>query len=468
MSDREIYDLLFKNHNSETKKPRPNLEYIHQEMKKKNVTLELLWEEFIEENPKGIGYPRLAQIYSDYQGTLDIALRQSYKYGEKCFLDFAGHKISIKTSSGESFEAEIFVAVMAASNYTFACAVRSQSLENWIDCNIKALEFFQGVPEEIIHDNLKSAVSKAHRYEPDLNPTYQDFAIHYQAVIFPTRPYKPKDKAKVEKGVQHVERWILAALRNRNFSSLHELNIAIAELLEKLNNKALKIQKVSRKELFFKNEKHLLKPLPEKPYELSKWKKLKVPKDYHLEIEGHYYSVPFHLISQSLDIAFNNKSVTIFKEGKIVARHLRSFHLNQKTTNQDHLPKKHKNYSLESKETLLAWASTIGPNSLGLFREMLAQAKQNYLPNFSSAKGIKRLAKNYSPQRLETAIERLLSVGIGAKPCKSLREILENNLDLETLEEPDEVSAGKHENIRGSEYYFSDTDIEIKEASICL
>jgi transposase len=225
------------------------------------VTLNLLWQEYKEQHPDGYQYSWFCHSYRDWAARLDVVMRHEHRAGEKLFVDYAGQAVEIvDPATGAINKAQIFVAVLGAGSYTYAEATASQSLEDWIGAHVRAFSFYGGVPEAVVPDNLKSGVSKACRYEPDINPTYNDLARHYQTVILPARVRKPRDKAKAEAGVLLVERWILARLRKHTFFSLDELNREIKRLLRDLNNKPFKKLPGSRKSRFEEIDKPALKP----------------------------------------------------------------------------------------------------------------------------------------------------------------------------------------------------------------
>jgi len=301
LDDAQLENLLFPSARPIAPENRgmPPMDSLYQELKKKGVTLQLLWYEYKQSNPQGYQYSQFCKRYQSWVDKLDICLRQQYRAGEKLFVDYAGQTIPVQNPlSGQTQEAYLFVATLGASHYTFSEATFSEDLPSWISSHIHAFEFFGGVAEILVPDNTKTAVTHPSRYEPDLNPTYQDLAQYYGTVIIPARVAKPRDKAKVESAVLLVERWILAALRNRTFFSLSELNQAISEKLEDLNNRPFQKLSTTRKALFKTLDKPALKPLPEKPYEYAEWKKARVNIDYHIEVDHHFYSVPYQLIKQ--------------------------------------------------------------------------------------------------------------------------------------------------------------------------
>ncbi len=433
-------------------RPQPDWPWIHEELRKKGVTLQLLWTEYKQDHPEGYQISQFCEYYSRWKRKLGLSLRQIHKAGEKMFVDYAGQKIPITDpETGSIREAEIFVAVLSASNYTFSEASWDQSLASWIGSHIHAFEYFEGVPEMVVPDNLKAGVSKACRYEPDLNPAYQDMAMHYGTAVIPARVRKPRDKAKVEVGVQIVERWILAVLRNRTFFSLAELNHAIRELLEKLNDRPFKKLEGSRRSWFEKMERSALKPLPQVRYVLANWKKARVNIDYHVELESHYYSVPYSLVHEEVEIRWTQVTVEIFFKGRRVASHLLDPRPHRHTTQKEHMPKSHREYLEWSPSRILEWAGTIGGHTQQLANTIL-ESRLHPEQGYRSCLGILRLGKAYGKERLEAACQR--AVVIGASSYRSVRSILENGLDRKPLETSQSCALPLlHVNIRGPEYY---------------
>jgi transposase len=416
------------------------------------VTLTLLWEEYRSQHPGGYQYSRFCDLYRDWCGQLTTSMRQIHKAGEKMFVDYAGHTLPIvDRSTGEIREAQIFVAVLGASSYTFAEATWSQALADWIGSHTRALSFFGGVPQIIVPDNLKSGVNKPCRYEPDLNPTYNDLALHYGTAVIPARVRKPKDKAKAEVAVQVVERWILARLRNRTFFCLAEANAAIAELLEDLNNRPFKKLPGSRREAFETLDQPALRPLPEAPYEFAEWKKARVNIDYHVEVLGHYYSAPYQLLKQQLDVRLTATTVECFHKNKRVASHRRSDLKGRHSTLAEHMPKAHQEYAGWDAKRLIGWATTAGADTAALVEKILAP-RAHPQQGFRAALGLMRLGKLHGQDRLEAACKRALLTG--ATSYKSVASILERGLDRQALPEPKAPAAPiNHRNIRGNTYY---------------
>lgn len=435
----------------ELRRGMPPMEEIHRELRRKGVTLQLLWYEYKEANPEGYQYSQFCELYGRWAKKLRVCLRQQHRGGEKLFVDWAGQTISVvEPQTGEVRQAYLFVAVLGASNYTFAKAYLSQELPFWIRAHVEAFRFLTGVPEIIVPDNTKTGVRHPCYYEPDINPTYHEMATHYGCVVIPTRVRAPRDKAKVEAGVLVAERWILAALRNRTFLSLAELNSAIDEKLEVLNNRRLQKLHTSRRELFESLDRPALKALPVMPYQYAQWKKATVHIDYHVELHGHYYSVPYQLIGQKLDVRFTELTVEILLKGKRVASHVRSFKRGGYSTLPEHRPKSHQRYLQWSPERIIRWAGQNGPHTEELVTRML-QARPHPEQGFRSCLGIIRLGKRYSPERLEAACLRALR--IQALSYKSVESILRKGLDQQPLPPDEAPKSPVHPNIRGQRYY---------------
>jgi len=430
----------------------PDWAEVHRELKRKGVTLHLLWDEYKEAHPDGYRYSAFCARYRAWRGTLDVSMRQDHKAGEKLFVDYCGHTVPITDrATGELREAQVFVAVLGASNYTFAEATWTQSLPEWITSHVHAFRFFGGVPELIVTDNLRSGVSAAHRYEPELNRTYEDLSRHYGTAVLPARVCKPKDKAKVEKGVQDVEHRILAPLRHRTFFSLTELNDAIAPLLRQHNEHPFQKLNGSRRTLFEALDRPALKPLPSEPYEYAQWMKARVNIDYHVAVDGHYYSVPYQLVNQPLDVRLTATAVECFHKNKRVASHCRSHRPNQHTTVTGHMPQGHQHYAQWTPERLVQWAHKAGGETARAVETILA-SRPHPQQGFRSCLGLMRLAKQYGPERLEAACARALT--LEAVSYKSVESILKKELDKRPLATPrPEPAPVDHDNIRGPEYY---------------
>lgn len=430
----------------------PDWSVLHQELRRPGVTLMLLWEEYKAAHPEGFQYSWFCEHYHAWAGKLDVVMRQSHRAGEKLFVDYAGQTVEvIEPTTGEVRAAQIFVAVLGASNYTYAEASWTQSLPDWIGAHVRAFQFMGGVPELVVPDNLLSGVRRAHRYEPDLNPTYQELASHYGVAVLPARVRRPRDKAKVEAGVQVVERLILAALRNRRFFSLTELNAAIAALLERLNRRPFKKLPGSRREAFERLDQPALRALPATPYVFATWKRVRVHIDYHVEVDGHYYSVPYALVKQPLEVRLTATTVECFHKGQRVASHVRSHLKGRHTTVPEHMPKAHREYAEWTPQRPVRWAEQSGAATAEVIAHILAH-RPHPQQGFRSCLGILRLAERYGADRLEAACRRALR--LNACRYQSIESILRRGLDRQALPEQRELALpAAHEHLRGPDYY---------------
>lgn len=428
--------------------PQPDFAHIHAELKRRGVTRLLLWQEYKAAKPDGWQYSVFCDQYRRWLATQDVVLRQNHIPGDKMFVDYAGQTASvIDAATGEERPAQVFVAVLGASSYTFAEATWTQALPDWIGSHVRALEFFGGVPLAAVPDNLKSGVAKAHRYDPALNPAYQDFAEHYGLAVLPARVRKPRDKAKVEVGVQVVERWILARLRNRTFFSLGELNAAIAGLVRELNERPFKKREGSRASVFAESERGALKPLPAMAYEFATWKKAKVHLDYHVEIERAYYSVPYALVGKTVEARLTANAVEIFHRQQLVARHLRSRRRGQFVTLAAHRPERHSAVIDLTHERLRQRALAIGPATA----EVLAQQLHRRVhpeESLRTSLGILRLARDFSPTALEAAAER--ATALKTFSYRALRALIAAPAPTEPAQPTLPL---EHENVRGGKYF---------------
>ena len=436
----------------ETQRPTPDFASLHQELQShRHLTRQLLWEEYRQTHPDGYSYSRFCELYHRWRRPLDVVLRHEHKAGEKLFVDYAGDTIPLHNPKGGPVrEASIFVAVMGASNYTYAEATESQELENWIGSHIRTFEFLGGCPRLVIPDNTRTGVNRACRYEPDLNRTYHELAMHYGVGVLPTRPYKARDKAKVENGVLVVERWILAALRHRKFFSLAEINQAIRELLEKLNQRPFRKRSGSRATLYAELDRPALQPLPTERFQLHHWTQARVNIDYHVQFDRHFYSVPYTLTGQRVEIRSTATTIEIFHCGQRLASHARSHQPYQATTVNEHRPKSHQQHLAWPPSRLLNWAKTVGPATAQLFAEIL-QSKLHPEMGYRSCLGILRLGQRYAAERLEAAARR--AVLTGACSYHSVKSILERSLDRQALETPPPSTPLAHENLRGASYF---------------
>jgi transposase len=419
----------------------------------KSVTLQLLWQEFVEDQPDGAHYSWFREQYRDWERHLDVVLRQDHRAGEKTFVDHAGDTIPvIDPSTGEIRPAYIFVAALGASNYTYAHATWTRSLPDWIESHTRALGFFGGATRLIVPDQWKAGVQKPCYWDPELNLTYQEWSIHNGVAIVPARPGQARDKAKVEQGVLLVQRWIVAALRKRQFFSLAQVNEAIAELIVKLNQRPFRKMPGTRLELYQKLDRPALQPLPSQPYVFAEWKKDRVRLDYHVEVEGHYYSVPYQLAQQPVEIRYTATVVDVLYRGKRIASHARSWGQQGTTTATSHQPKSHQRYRERTPTRLLEWAETIGPFTRRLAEAMLTR-KPHPEAGYRAAMGLRPLASQYGNQRLEAAAMR--AVRYQLYRLDSIRSILHTRLDQQPLPMlvTTAVEPVAHDNIRGAAYY---------------
>ena len=437
---------------TEVVRPQPAWVRIHAELRRPGVTLLLLWEEYRAEQPDGYGYSRFCDLYAEWRGRLSPTMRQAHPAGERLFVDYAGQTVAvIDAATGETRAAQIFVAALGASNLTYAEARWSQGLPDWIGCHVNAFAAFGGVTRQLVCDNLKAGVTQASRYEPGISRTYQDMATHYGTAVLPARVRRPRDKAKVEVAVQVVQRWILARLRHRRLFSLAELNGAIRELVVELNARPMRHLGTSRQALFERLERSALLTLPAEPYAYAEWRRCRAGLDYHVEVQGHFYSVPYRLAREVIEVRITEQAIEVFHRGGRVASHLRSSRRPGQTTTPEHMPSAHRRHAERTPTRLLQEAAAIGPATAGLV-EVLLTAKPHPEQGFRAGLGILRLVRSYGAGRVEAACQRGLD--IGAASCGSVQSILRRGLDRLPRPEPapDEPPVW-HGNIRGGGYY---------------
>jgi transposase len=437
-----------------TPRPLPDWTETARELKRKGVTLHLLWLEYKAKHPDGYQYTQFVGRFREWQGSADVVLRQEHKAGEKAFVDYAGHTIPIvDATTGEIRQAQIFVGTLGASNLTYVEATESQSLPDWIGSHVRMYAFFGGVPEVTVPDNLKAGVRQACYYEPDVNRTYLELARHYGTTIIPTRVAKPRDKAKVETGVQIAERWILAALRNHTFFSVAELNAAIEPLLAQLNERPFQKLEGNRRTLFEMVDKPALSALPAIPFAFAEWRKARVKIDHHVEVRKHYYSVSHMLVRTEVEVRISSSTVELFHAGKRVAVHVRSERIGGFSTIPDHRPKSHQRHAEWSPSRLIRWGEEVGA-STGALVHRIMELRPHPEQGYRACLGLMRLGKQYTPERLEAACFRALRSG--AHSYRSVKSILEHGLDRVPLE-PEAVLTLplEHENVRGAAYYQS-------------
>ena len=459
MLERDLGRLLFPTQTATGQRrfAEPDFPTVCQELKRKGVTKLLLWQEYRQRHPDdGYCYAQFCHRYKVWLGCQQRSMRQVHRAGEKLFVDYCGPTMTlVNPDTGEFREAQVFVAVLGASNYTFACASWSQKQADWLNAHVKAFEFFGGVPELVVPDNLKSAVRKTHRYEPDINPSYQQLASHYQCVIVPARPYKPKDKAKAEVAVQIVERWIIAKLRHQTFFTLASLNQAIRLLLDDLNQRPFKKLPGTRLSQFEQLDKPALRALPAQPYQYADIKQARVHIDYHIEYDKHYYSVPHHLVKQAVEVQATDSAVAIYHQGQRIASHPRSYRQGAHSTCQEHMPQAHQAMHGWSPERFLSWAGDIGTETREVV-SCLLQEKRHIEQSYRRVLALLSNAKKYGRGRLNKACGRALLIGSPTR--SSVESILKQGLDKIAVETPhntvqEELSLDDHENVRGEEYY---------------
>jgi transposase len=453
LSDDELEALLYPPPpRVEGQRPEPDWPTVRRELSHKGVTLDLLWNEYKAEHPDGYAYTWFCTHYNRWASALPLTLRQTHAPGEKLFVDYSGDRIAIiDAQTGEIRDAELFVAVLGASNYTYAEATWTQQLPDWIGSHVRTFEFIGGCTEIVVPDNLKSGVHKPSFYDPIVNRTYGAMALHYSVAVIPARSKKPRDKAKVEQGVLLVQRWILARLRKQRFFSLAEANRAIAALLVSLNDKAFKKLPGSRRTAFEEFERAALKPLPAHPYQYADWKVARVGIDYHIELVGHYYSVPHRFAREQVDVRYTTATVEVFHRGTRIAAHAKSDRRGAHTTLTEHMPANHQAVTGWDPQRLRNWAATIGPHTDAVIQHLLG-GRQHPQQAYRTCLGVLRLAKDYGNQRLEAACSR--AIDLKAPSYRFIDSTLKNGLD----QQPSPVAVPPdlplaHANVRGPDYY---------------
>jgi transposase len=454
-TDAELEAQLYAKTPSTTARPEPDCAVLHLELRRPGVTLALLHVEYLTQHPDGVRYTAFCDRYRAWSKRRSPVMRQVHVAGDKLFVDYAGMKPRIvDAATGEIIEVELFVAVLGASNYTFAEATRTQSVPDFVGSVSRALTFLGGVPRAIVPDQLKSAVIKACRYDPGVQRTTAELARHYETTILPARPKSPRDKAKVEVGVQVAERWLLARIRNETFTSLGALNARLAGLTANLNDRTMRTYKASRRDLFERLDRPELRPLPDSPFEASTWKKVALNVDYHVAFEDHFYSAPYALRHEDIELWLRAtaSAVEIFHGRERVAAHLRSCVRGGFTTKHEHMPSSHRAHAEWTPTRILGWAEQVGPNVRALC-EVILRERRHPEWGYRSCLGLFRLAKKYGNARLDAASRRALFAG--ACSYRPVKTILEHNLDGQPLPESDApATAGTaHENVRGPSYY---------------
>src|SRR5712691_9535646 len=437
-----------------SRRAEPDWAAVHRELKRKHVTLQILWDEYIEQNPDGYRYSRFCELYRGWASRISVTMRQTHVGGDKLFVDYAGDTVPVIVDrlTGEMRQAQIFVAVLGASNFTYAEATWTQGLSDWIGAHTRAFATIGGVPRLLVPDNAKVAVIKACLYEPQVNRTYAEMAAHYGTAVLPTRPGRPRDKAKVEVAVLVVERWILARLRHRRFYSLAELNAAIAKLLKRLNEeKPLRRLGRTRRQLLEELDRPELKPLPIDPYIFAQWRVCRVGIDYHVEVDKHFYSVPYRFARAEVEVRLTSRTVEIFVKGERIAVHQRSSGNGKHTTITDHMPSSHRRYADWTIGRIRRDAAVVGPATAALC-DLILEHRPHPEQGFRSCLGILRLARPFGVARLEAAAARAIEVG--ALTYGSVRSILDHRLDRRAAyQRPADGAPILHPDIRGPRYY---------------
>ena len=454
IDDAELERRLFPPPEARSSRSRtePDWSYNHAELKRRGVTLALLWQEYRAEHAQGYAYSWFCERYSDWRKRISPTMRQTHLAGEKLFVDWAGDTMPVfDPTTGEEYCTHIFIAALGASNYTYAEARWTETLPDWIGAHVNAFIAIGGVSKALVPDNLKAGITKPSRYEPGINRTYQELADHYGCVVLPARVMKPRDKAKVEVAVQIVQRFVLAKLRHRRFFSLAELNAAICDCVAAINTKVMRHVGKSRNELLETIDRPALNALPTTPYSYAEWKRARVAPDYHIEVADHYYSVPSKLIREMVEARITSATVEIFHKGQRIASHAFSPVRNRHTTITEHMPSAHRRYAEWTPAKMMSEAALIGPAAIALV-EAIMKAKPHPEQGFRSCLGIISLVRTYGSERVEAASRR--GNDIGATTYGSIKSILQNGLDkaYASSKAPDGPPI-RHANIRGRGYY---------------
>ena len=453
LNDDQVYTALFGEKPKGSTRPLPDFSRMNTELKKKHVTRSLLWEEYREKHPDGLGYSQFCEHYLRWSKKVSVSMRQTHKAGEKLFVDYSGLTMEIiDPKTGEISKAEVFVAALGASGYSYAEASMSQQKHDFIASHVKAFQFYGGCTTVLVPDNLKSAVTRANWYDPDINESYQDMADHYGTVVLPARPYKPKDKSKAELSVKLVQRWILAKLRHIKFFSLHELNEAIWELLVDLNNRKMRHLNKSRRELFEELDQPALKALPNRTYLYRDFKDCKVNIDYHIQLESDYYSVPYQLVGEVVSARYTSTTVEIYHKNKRVAVHPRGPGKGVAATQTEHMASAHRAVMEWTPSKIIGWGKSHGPATGELLAKIMAE-KPHPEMGFRTCLGILSRAKGEDNSRVEAVSKRMLELKLYR--VKHFKNILSNKSYKQALTEPLEMTPpdSYHENVRGGECY---------------
>lgn len=450
LSDKQLMSLLYPPVVNKSSPPEPDIEYVFSEMKKKNVTLMLLWEEYKEQHPDGIMYTQFCERYRKFKSNNKISMHKEHKAGEEIEVDWAGDTMSyVDTDTGEIKHVYIFVAVLPASSYPFAYAYDNMKTSNWVDAHVRAYEYFGGVPRITISDNTKTAVIKPDRIDPVLNKSYSEMAKHYRTTLIPARARKPKDKAADENMVLNVSRRIIAALRNRQFFSIYEINQSINEELKKLINRPFQKMEGNRLTAFEKIDKPCLQPLPATKYEYSEWKETKVQFNYHVEFEGFFYSVHHSHINSPCSVRATSKTIEIYIGSERVAAYPRNYNTFKRyKTTPEHMPENHKTVYGWSSERFISWAEKTGPNTREFISRIL-ESREYPVQTYRTCMGIMRIANNYSNEIMEAASREALDKNTISYKYFSI--IVKQVTAKATQKTSERIIC--HDNVRGSSAY---------------
>lgn len=459
LDDAALEARLFASPEPGRERVAPDCGWIHQELKLAGVTLHLLWEEYRQVHTQGYGYSQFCELYRRWARKLKPSMRQQHRAGEKTFIDFSGKRPHLTDRrTGEEIPVELFVAALGASCYTYAEATPSQKLHDWISAHSRMLEYFGGATELWVPDQLKSGVTQPCRYEPGVNRSYQELAAHHGAVVVPARPGKAKDKAKVESMVLVAQRWILARLRHRRFFELSELNAAIGELLDDLNGRPLQKLGISRRELWERLDRSALRPLPEARFELAQWKLVRVNIDYHVEVERHFYSVPYQLVGEELEARYTAAVVEIYYQGRRLESHVRRYD-HQPSTKAEHMPSSHRAHAEWTPSRLIHWAEKTGPATGRLVAGIL-KSRPHPEQGYRACLGLMRLGRSYGAERLEAACARAEQLrSYSYRTVKNILGSAQDRLPFEA-ETPEPAPTPEHGNIRGARYYAAEEENE--------
>ena len=458
LSDAELSGLFVKKRSTAPKKDlsiiHPNWAEVREELSRKGMTRLLLWEELKSKEPNLYSYSQFNRHYAKYLKKINPSMRQVHYAGDKLFIDYSGLTMPVvNQESGEISKTQIFVSVLGASGYTFIHATLTQSSKDFIASHVHAFAFYGAVPNILVPDNLKAAVTSHKRGVVKLNESYEDMARHYGIAVEPARPYKPQDKSKVELGVKAIQRWILMKLRHRTFFCIDELNEQMGILLDAYNNKVIKRLGKSRRELFVTLDLPMLHPLRANNYIYRQFKRATVGIDYHIELEGSGYSVPYKYLGYKVDIVYSDNMVLISLDGEVIAHHPRVHERYHDSTLLEHMPKSHQyQYEKWNPKRILTWANTIGVHTTALM-ESIMEKRSHPARGYKSCMAILSFSKTYGNDALEMTAK--IAVEITSYKVSSIESMLKTKSYL-LHEEKDYVNnsyLNTHENIRGSQYY---------------